>query len=314
LKLTSSAELIAGVRARESGTLFHDPYAENMAGQHGMALATRFCERTLQLGPMIAARTRHLDDALLNFVESGGRNIVIAGVGWDMRPFRLDLPAGTRFYELDFPTTLAERRKRIAELNVAEQYGVSRISIPVDLRTMPLYEVLADHLEPGAPVFIAWEGMCMYFEEEEVLEILAGAVPLLEHPDSLLWVDIVERGAIDHPELISDSVENFMRGMQVLGEPFTFGTDSPAELMADVGLRCVDLASSDVYLSNFDDPVYGVYRFCLAALEANARTKNSRSFRPTKFHAGTKFPTRPHVPIIEHAKNGHGANGHAVRR
>ena len=64
LKLTSSAEMIAGVRARETGTLFEDPYAYHMAGQHGVAIANRFCERTPQLGGMVAARTRHLDDAL----------------------------------------------------------------------------------------------------------------------------------------------------------------------------------------------------------------------------------------------------------
>ena len=142
LKLTSSAELIAGVRAHESGKTIQDEYARHMAGQHGMALAKRFCERSPQLGGMVAARTLHLDAALMNFVASGGRNIVIVGVGWDMRPFRLPLPAGTSIYELDFPTTLAERRKRLAELNVPELPGVTRCCIPLDVRTMPLAPAL----------------------------------------------------------------------------------------------------------------------------------------------------------------------------
>ena len=54
VKLTSSAELIAGLRAQASDGLFQDPYAERMAGQRGMALAKRFCERSPQLGGMVA--------------------------------------------------------------------------------------------------------------------------------------------------------------------------------------------------------------------------------------------------------------------
>jgi methyltransferase (TIGR00027 family) len=288
------------VRACESGWLFCDPYAAQMAGQHGMALATRFCQRTPQLGGMVAARTRHLDEAILNFVQSGGRDIVILGAGWDMRPFRLNIPAGTRFYELDFPTTLTERRNRLAQLNLTISPGVSRVQIPIDVRTMPLYEVLAKHLEPGVPVFIAWEGMCMYFLEEEVLQILRNMVPVLEHPDSILWLDLVDREAIAHPERISTSVQNFMHGMQVLGEPFTFGTDSAAQLMRKVGLRCLEVVSSDLYLPDNDDPVYSVYRFCIAALEANRRTEQPRTFRPTRFDPAEIRSSRPHGRLASH--------------
>src|SRR6185369_7868536 len=144
--LTSSAELIAGVRARENGKIYRDDHAESMAGPHGMALATRFCERSPQLGGMVAARTWHLDTALGNFVASGGRDIVIVGVGWDMRAFRLPLSAGTRVFELDFPTTLIERTRRLSALGISDQPGVKRIQIPIDVRTMSLAPVLAEHI------------------------------------------------------------------------------------------------------------------------------------------------------------------------
>ncbi len=125
LKLTSSAELIAGVRACENGKMYTDNFAAEMAGQHGMALASRFCQRSPQLGGMVAARTWHLDSSINNFVASGGRDIVILGVGWDMRPFRLALPGGTRVYELDFPTTLAERGRRLRQLAVVESDDIA---------------------------------------------------------------------------------------------------------------------------------------------------------------------------------------------
>ena len=147
LKLTSSAELIAGVRARESGRLFHDPYAAHMAGDHGVALATRFCQRSNELGGMVAAQTWHLDRTIQEYVDAGGRDLVIIGVGWDMRPFRMPLPRGMRIYELDFPTTLEERERRIDDLGIKTPAGVHRFSAAVDARTMPLCDVLRN---PGS--------------------------------------------------------------------------------------------------------------------------------------------------------------------
>ncbi len=296
LKLTSSAELIAGVRASENGRLFHDEYAAQMAGQHGMALAKRFCERSPQLGGMVAARTWHLDTALANFIASGGRDIAIVGVGCDMRPFRLPLPEGTRVHELDFPTTLAERGRRLAQLGLVEPAGVTRCQIPIDLRTMPLAPVLAEHLDRDAPLFIAWEGMSMYFQEREVRQILEGMMPVLQHPDSLLWVDLVDRLAIEHPEEFPESVRNFMRGMQILGEPFTFGPDSIVDFMHSAGLRSLEVVPSDVCLRGRKDPVYAIYKFCVASAENGSVAETPATFRKTRIDRKSRVPARRHAP------------------
>jgi methyltransferase (TIGR00027 family) len=282
LRLTSSAELIAGVRARYSGHLFEDVHAERMAGQHGMALAARFCERTPQLGGMVAARTRHGDQAVLNFVRGGGRDIINVGVGWDMRAFRLDLPPGSRLYELDFPTTLTERRRRLAEHGVADRPGITRIEVPVDVRTMPLAEVLRPLLGGDRPLLLVWEGMSMYFDEAEVLRILQGMEPLMRHPGSLLWMDVVDREPIVHTERFPESVQAFMRGMHVLGEPFTFGTDSVEDFVSRAGLRSLEVVPSDAYLPDREDPVYSIYRFCLAGHAAHAAAGLPLTFSPTR--------------------------------
>lgn len=303
LKLTSSAELIAGVRAIQHGHLIQDPFAEHMAGQHGMALAKRFCERTPQLGGMVAARTLHLDHALMNFVNSGGRNIVIVGVGWDMRPFRLPLPEGTNIFELDFPTTLAARRNRLDELHVHESPGISRCNIPIDVRTMPLAPALAEHLNFDEPVFIAWEGMNMYFQEEEVRSVLKGMLPVLRNPNSLLWVDLVDREAVMHPEKYPESVQNFMRGMQILGEPFTFGPESPADLMESAGLRGLEVVPSDACLRGKKDPVFSVYKFCIAA----ARSANGdvpTTFRKTRIDKRNRA-VQPHSSKADKRQSPH---------
>jgi len=295
LKLTSSAELIAGVRARENGKVYRDDHAEQMAGPHGIALATRFCERSPQLGGMVAARTWHLDTAIANFVASGGRDIVIVGVGWDMRAFRLPLPAGTRVYELDFPTTLTERLRRLSTLGIADQPGVTRIQIPIDVRTMSLAPVLAEHIISEKPVFMAWEGMNMYFQEAEVRYVLEGMIPLMRHPDSLLWVDMVERDAVLHPETFPDSVQNFMRGMQILGEPFTFGPETIEGFMRSSGFRTLEVVPSDVCLNGAKDPVYDIYKFCMATSADNMARVTPLTFRQTRIDKRSRTMAKPHL-------------------
>lgn len=293
LKLTSSAELIAGVRARQTGTLFEDPYAAEMAGKHGVALAERFCERSPQLGGMVAARTRHLDAVVANFLAAGGRHLAAVGVGWDMRPFRLDMPRGAVFYELDFPTTLIERERRLTELGLETPSGVERVSAPIDLRTMPLAETLQQHLPDDEPVLILWEGMSMYFDEAEVREVLAGFVPVLTHPKSLLWLDLVDRAPIESPQSYGPSVEEFMRGMQILGEPFTFGSDRPTEFLADCGLNSLEVVPSGIYFSDVRDPIYEIYRFCTVNHAAHAAGDWPATFQPTRLDTRQTVPA-PH--------------------
>ncbi|HEY2760613.1 MAG TPA: SAM-dependent methyltransferase, partial [Pirellulales bacterium] len=296
LKLTSSAELIAGVRACENGRLFEDNYAEQMAGQHGVAMARRFCQRSPQLGGMVAARTWHLDSTLNNYVASGGRDIVIVGVGWDMRPFRLPLPSGTRVYELDFPTTLAERARRLGQLEISEQPGVIRYQIPIDVRSMALAPTLAEHLEENAGALVIWEGMSMYFQEAEVRKILAGMMPILRRPNSLLWVDLVDRQAIDHPEQFPDSVRNFMRGMQILGEPFTFGPADVGEFMNSAALEPLEVIPSDICFFGEKDPVYSIYKFCVASAEDSLDTHFANSFHRRRIDRKSRLPGPASTP------------------
>lgn len=277
LKLTSSAEMIAGVRARESGNLFEDPYAAQMAGQHGIAVAARFCERLPQLGGMVAARTHHLDREILRFLSAGGRHLVFLGIGWDMRPFRLPLPAGTRVFELDFPTTLTERDNRIAELAIEQPPDVARIGVPIDLRTMSLETVLRDYLSFDEPVFVAWEGMSMYFDEQEVQAVLAGIRQVLQNPESRLWVDLVDRDPIRAPEDFAPEVLSFVRGMQILGEPFIFGVNSVKGFMEANGFTCQQVVSSGTFLNGDSDDVHDLYRFCVASPAPHTELARDRS-------------------------------------
>ena len=298
-KLVSSAELIAGVRAQQAGDLFEDPYASRIAGEHGVALAARFCEKLPQLGGMVAARTRHLDLQILDFARNGGRDLILLGAGYDMRPFRLSLPSGTCVYELDFPTVLADRERRLREFGAKEPDGLRRIQVPIDLRATPLAAAMKGIVDLTSPIFIAWEGMNMYFEESEVRTILQGISPLLKNNRSRLWIDCVDEQAIVNPDIFPE-VKQFMMGMQLLGEPFVFGMKSVEAFMESAGFRCHAVVPSDVYLADKRDPVYSVYHFCVASPKsglAGSEAAGDSAF----LLAHEAHPVRPPTTVHEQA-------------
>ena len=247
--------------------MFDDPFAARIAGEHGVALAARFCNKTPQLGGMVAARTRHLDLQILEYARSGGRDLVLLGAGYDMRPFRLGLPSGTRVYELDFPTVLADRQRRLDSYGIRDPDHLTRVQVPIDLRSTPLACALHGIVDYTSPIFLAWEGMSMYFEEAEVRTMLAGMAPLLRNNRSRLWLDVVDERAVRQPEIFPE-VQAFMAGMQMLGEPFVFGVESAQEFMESNGFHCHQTVSSDVFLGARADPVYSVYHFCIASAQA----------------------------------------------
>jgi methyltransferase (TIGR00027 family) len=262
-KLVSAAELIAGVRAAMNGTLYNDPYAPLLAGEHGLALAERFLRKSPQLGGMVAARTQHLDNHITAFVANGMK-LIFLGVGYDTRPFRLRLPPGTVIYELDLPTMLNERGRALAGAGAADIDGIQRIGIPADLRTTCLREILKDHIDPNEPVFVAWEGSTMYFEEHEVRKILLGVRSIFGNRASRLWADFVDHRAIAEPDVFPE-VRAFMDGMKFLGEPFIFGPPNVNELFAENSFDLCEYVSSGSVLKNSADPVYGLYGFFVAS-------------------------------------------------
>jgi O-methyltransferase involved in polyketide biosynthesis len=150
------------------------------------------------------------------------------------------------------------------ECCVKDPAGVERIPVPIDLRGMTVSEALRDRIDFTVPIFVAWEGMSMYFQEAEVRSVLDGMAPLLGNPQSRLWADFVSKQAIANASIFPE-VEAFMRGMQLLGEPFVFGTDSLKTFIESNNFACLEVVPSSRFLTDRVDPVYSIYSFCVAS-------------------------------------------------
>ena len=104
-----TAYWIAAVRARETARpdrLFGDPHARDLAGERGFAIMVGSERAAGGENAYIPVRVRWFDD-LIGSAAPGMRQVVVLGAGLDARPYRLDVPADTDWYELDRPEIFA---------------------------------------------------------------------------------------------------------------------------------------------------------------------------------------------------------------
>ena len=113
----------------------------------------------------IAARTLFYDDSVTSALDSGIRQVVVLGAGYDSRAWRLARP-GVRFFEVDHPATQADKRLRAP--------AGGPMYVPIDLAVDALAEVLpAAGFKVDEPALFLAEGLTMYLPEEAVAALLA---------------------------------------------------------------------------------------------------------------------------------------------
>jgi methyltransferase (TIGR00027 family) len=109
--------LVAAMRAEEStrdDALFHDPFAERLAGDEGRRLLAESSAETGQPSALIVVRTGLFDEALLRVHAGGVAQVVILAAGMDARSYRLPWHDGTTVYEVDQPQVIAIKEERLA--------------------------------------------------------------------------------------------------------------------------------------------------------------------------------------------------------
>jgi methyltransferase (TIGR00027 family) len=213
---------------------------------------------------MVAARTRHLDDLVQQFEhQSTPYQVVSIGAGLDFRRWRLHMPNCIRYFELDVPPVLAEKRRLLAlagcQLDVCEQ-------VPVDLLHQPVDAALAQHgtLDQSLPTLVWWEGGTMYFSR--CSDILHSITPLLRHTDSRLWFDYVTADLLARHA--PPRAAAFIEAMQKMGEPFVHAFGDVGAEIAAVGLEVVEDIDSSLSQDNGGE-IFRLYRFCVARVHAH---------------------------------------------
>ena len=90
---------------------------------------------------MLILRTRWLDELVLDACGDGGiRQVVILAAGYDMRGYRLELPAGVKVFEVDQPDVQSLKLDNIRRIRELPQRDV--VHVPVDFNSQAIGDEL----------------------------------------------------------------------------------------------------------------------------------------------------------------------------
>jgi methyltransferase (TIGR00027 family) len=197
--VSDTAAWVAVYRALESerpDALFHDPHARKMSGTRGQEIVESL-PFGRSMGWSIVVRTAVMDALILRCIGQGARTVLNLGAGLDTRAFRLPLPAGVRWLDVDMPSVITQRREGLgtAVAACAHRHLAADLS-DARARSRVMAEAAAD-----GPLLVVTEGLLIYLAPEQVsalatqLRLEAHAqwwvadliTPLLQRATGLLW-------------------------------------------------------------------------------------------------------------------------------
>lgn len=257
---------IAAARALErerppAERIVDDPFARHFVGESLYRVMTAFdrigwSERR---GPgvmgYLVARERAIDDCLRQMVDEGIDQLVILGAGFDARAYRFARRlAGVRVFEVDHPTTQAEKKHKVQKF--IDEVTVDVEFVPVDFDSQSLGDEMKRHgYDPSLRTFFVWQGVMMYLAPDAIDATLA-FVRQQSGPGSSIVLDYVALSAIDGPGARPEVRKTNMYG-RMTGERIRFGLDPEvaAGWLRDRGFREVQhTRSSELHSRYFHGP------------------------------------------------------------
>jgi len=187
-KTSHSAGIIAAHRAIESSKspeerICYDPFAERflppgftVIGAYdipGEVALKLFQDLVPGFHEFFIARTRYIDDYLVEFIKKGLEQLVILGAGYDSRAYRLGgLKNKVSIFEVDHPATQRVKKEKLLEIFQVLPDQVSYV--PVDFHKDNLQSCLSENgYDRHLTTLFIWEGVTMYVAPEGVDETLA---------------------------------------------------------------------------------------------------------------------------------------------
>ncbi len=208
------------------------------------------------LRAFIVARSRCAEDALAAAVAAGVGQYVVLGAGFDTFAYRNPYPAESlRVFEVDFPSTQAWKRKRLADAGI--EVPRSLTFVPIDFETQALPERLETcGFRADQPACFSWLGVSMYLTREVVMSMLT-YVSRRPARSSITFDYMIPPSSLPFPRRIMFHL--FALRLAVLGEPWITWLDPAAldrELRAMGFTRLEDLDSDALGARYFEGRAY----------------------------------------------------------
>jgi len=218
------------------GVAFASTRVQKLLQEHGPTVLARMPGFKQWIAYM-QVRTKLLDDAVRNFVDAGGHQIVLLGAGFDCRALRMPELAEAQVYEVDHPATQAHKRGTLERIGA---HSPARY-VTWDFETRAMDELPDALAEAGHDATEAsltiWEGVTMYLTEAAI-DASLGAIATYSAATSQLAMTYQAKVPGEKPSLAARMVQ---LAVARLGEPFRWGWD-PAALPAYLEERGFALA------------------------------------------------------------------------
>jgi methyltransferase (TIGR00027 family) len=212
--------------------LFHDPFARRLAGARGEAIGKALSHRG-QMAWAIAIRTRLLDEMIERLVGEGGADSVLnLAAGLDSRPWRMNLPATLRWYDVDLPQIIDHKRGVLA----ADPPRCRLESRALDLTDADARQaLLAEVASASRRTLVITEGLLIYLTDDEVAALARD----LHEPPALEWwlMDIVS------PELLRRLQASWERKLRAGNAPLRFAPAAGTRFFEPFGWKEQDFRS-----------------------------------------------------------------------
>lgn len=227
--ISDTARWVAAYRAMETArpdAIFRDPFADRLAGERGHQIVREMKNGRSTAWAMIV-RTAVLDEMILDRVEKGGVDTVInLAAGLDARAWRLDLPAGLQWFDVDLPGMIDYK----SSIMQGETPRCRYEAIAADLTNDEARAAVLHRLgESSKSALVITEGLLVYLSPEQVAS-LARAL----HAEAAIrwWIS-----DIASPRLLEMLNKQWGKTLAAGNAPFRFGPPDSAAFFAPFGWR-----------------------------------------------------------------------------
>ncbi|MGA7328864.1 MAG: class I SAM-dependent methyltransferase [Rhodomicrobium sp.] len=158
------AALYRALESKRRDALFKDPFAERLAGEKGKEIAAH-APRLVRNGWPVIARTVLIDRYVQAAIAEGCDCVLNLAAGFDMRPYRLALPASLTWIEADLPALIEEKQSVLAGLKPSCLLTRQKADLA---NAAERAAFLDEALRRKSKALVISEGLLMYLSEDNV--------------------------------------------------------------------------------------------------------------------------------------------------